>query len=215
VKRNVADGWRHRALWLLVLAGVVAGCAGMGVPAGSNTIYLVGHGWHTGIVLPWTDEVARAWPPGLHVRQARYVEVGWGEREFYPAPRNSSGAALRALFWRNESVLHLVAFDAPVSDYFPAAERVAVGIDSAAYRRLIAAVGASFARAGDGRALPLAAGLYGDSRFYGSRDRYHLFNTCNVWTADKLRQAGLPVAPWRAITTGMLLRQARGLGRAE
>lgn len=206
---------RYWALWPCALMALLAGCAGMRAPAGPHTIYLVGHGWHTGIVLPWSEEVARAWPPGLHVGQARYVEIGWGEREFYPAPRNSSGAALRALFWRNESVLHLVAFDAPVADYFPAAERVAVGIDSAAYRRLIAAVGASFARAGEGRAEPVAAGLYGNSRFYRSRDTYHLFNTCNVWTADKLRQAGLPVAPWRAITTGMLLRQARDLGHAE
>lgn len=190
-------------------------CAAARVPSGPHTVWLVGHGWHTGLVLPWSEEVARAWPAGLHLGRARYVEVGWGERAFYPAPHNDSGAAMRALLWRNASVLHLVAFDTAVPSYFPVAQRVALDLDGDSYRRLVGAIGASFDRDPDGRAVDVGAGLYGDGRFYGSRDRYHLFNTCNVWTAQKLKTAGLPLAPWRAITTGMLLRQARDFGRAE
>lgn len=156
-----------------------------------------------------------AWPPGVHAGRARYVEIGWGEAAFYPASQNDSGAALRALFWRNASVLHVVAFDAPIASYFPLAQRVALDLDSDAYRRLVAAVGESFERGADGQAIEIGAGLYGDSRFYRSREHYHMFNTCNVWTARILKAAGLPLAPWRAVTTGMLLHQARNLGRGE
>lgn len=206
---------RHRGWCVFGLAVLLAACVAPRAPVGPHTIYLVSHGWHTGIVLPWNDDVARAWPAGLHLRQARFVEVGWGEQEFYPAPQNDSGRALKALFWRNPSVLHLVAFDAPVSDYFLAAERVPLRLDADRYRRLIAALGESFARDVAGGAMVFGVGLYGDSRFYRARDRYHLFNTCNVWTAGKLKAAGLPLAPWRAVTTGMLMRQARNLTRAE
>ena len=159
--------------------------------------------------------MTQAWPPGVHANRSRYVEVGWGEAAFYPAPQNDSGAAVRALFWRNASVLHIVAFDAPIASYFPSAQRVALDLDSDAYRRLVAAVGESFERGADGQSIEVGAGLYGDSRFYRSRERYHLFNTCNVWTARKLHAAGLPLAPWRAVTTGMLLQQVRNLGRGE
>lgn len=166
-------------------------------------------------MLSWTEDVARAWPTGLHPGQARFVEVGWGERAFYAAPRNSVSGAVRALFWPNESVLHLVAFDVPVSEYFEGAERVVLELDEEGYRRLVAAIGDSFARAADGAARPDGPGLYGNSRFYRSRERYHLFHTCNVWTAEKLQAAGVPLAPWRAVTAGMLLRQARQLSPTE
>jgi hypothetical protein len=58
---------------------------------------------------------------------------------------------------------------------------------------------------------PLGSGLYGDSRFYPARETFHLFNTCNVWTARALRSAGLPVRD--AITTEGLMAQVRRLGR--
>lgn len=166
-------------------------------------------------MLPWTEDVARAWPTGLHPGQARFVEVGWGERTFYPAPRNSVSGAVRALLWPNESVLHLVAFDVAVAEYFAGAERVVLELDEEGYRRLVTAIGDSFARAADGAARPDGPGLYGNSRFYRSRERYHLFHTCNVWTAEKLQAAGVPLAPWRAVTAGMLLRQARPLSPPE
>lgn len=199
----------------IALAFGLCACATPPAPSGPHTVWLVGHGWHTGIVLPRSDAMTQVWPKGAHAGRARYVEVGWGEAEFYPAPHNNSGAALRALFWRNASVLHVVGFDAPVEIFFPLAQRVALELDSDAYRRLVTALGDSFERTADGRAVDIGVGLYGDSRFYRSHERYHLFNTCNVWTARKLKTAGVPLAPWRAVTTGMLLHQARHLGRLE
>ena len=202
---------KRNGLFVAALTIMLVACAsvGSGRPVGPHTIYIVSHGWHTGIVLAWSDEVARVWPRGLHAQGRRYVEVGWGERDFYPAPGFSVGLAAKALLWRNDSVLHLVAFDEPVEQYFAAADRVALGLDAEGYARLIGALGESFARDSDGGAAALGPGLYGDSQFYFSRERYHLFNTCNVWTAHKLKTAGVPVAPWRALTAGQLMRQVR------
>jgi hypothetical protein len=60
--------------------------------------------------------------------------------------------------------------------------------------------------------MSLGPGLYGNSRFYLSRETYHLFNTCNVWTARALRAAGLPITPARAISVESLMSQARKFG---
>lgn len=202
--------------WYVVLCVclfVPAGCVSSvpRTPHQDYTIYLVSHGWHAGIVLPWTAEAARAWPAGLHLKRPRFVEVGWGERDYYPAPGFRFGLALKALFWRNDSVLHIVGFDAPVEVYFRASERVALGLSTAEYARLTAAIAASFARGPDGRAHFIGPGLYGDSGFYLARESYHLFRTCNVWTARTLKQAGLPFRPATAFSTGNLLDQARGM----
>lgn len=206
----------HLVVFACLLGSV--GCASSPPPrtlGADHTIYLVSHGWHAGIVVPWRGETARAWPAGLHLGRARYVEVGWGERDFYPAAEFRLGGALKALFWRNESVLHLVAFDEPVERYFAASERVALRLSVEEYARLVAAIGASFERDKNGRAQVLGAGLYGDSRFYLSRETYHLFRTCNVWSARALRAAGLRFYPAGALSTTALLNQARRIEQPD
>ena len=72
---------------------------------------------------------------------------------------------------------------------------------------------ANFAADGEGKTESLGRGLYGDSRFYSSKESYHIFNTCNVWTARALRRAGLATHPSSAITVDDLMGQLRGQGR--
>ncbi|WP_456377242.1 DUF2459 domain-containing protein [Thiolapillus sp.] len=74
-------------------------------------------------------------------------------------------------------------------------------------------IGDSFARNAAGSASDLGPGLYGNSRFYLSRERYHLFNTCNVWVARQLRRAGLPINPVRSIRVEGLMSRVRKFGR--
>lgn len=199
------------------LLGCVGCASNSTAPASGadHTVYLVSHGWHAGIVLSWRAETAHAWPAGLHLGDARHVEIGWGERDFYPAAAFRLGGALKALFWRNESVLHVVAFDQPVERYFAASERVALRLSAEQYARLVAAIGASFERDKDGRAQVLGAGLYGDSRFYLSQEHYHLFRTCNVWSARIMRAAGLEFYPAGALSTTALLNQARRIEQPD
>ena len=60
--------------------------------------------------------------------------------------------------------------------------------------------------------MPLDPGLYGNGRFYLSGETYHLFNTCNVWTARVLSNAGLPLSPAFAIHVSDLMSQVREHG---
>ena len=62
----------------------------------------------------------------------------------------------------------------------------------------------SFARAGDA-AQSLGRG------FYPGRETFHLFRTCNVWTAGALRAAGLQVQS--ALSVEGIMAQVRPLSR--
>jgi Protein of unknown function (DUF2459) len=57
--------------------------------------------------------------------------------------------------------------------------------------------------------------LYGDSKFYSARGRYHLLYTCNTWIADALRAAGLPITPVYAMTAGNLMWQVSRLPKTS
>jgi uncharacterized protein (TIGR02117 family) len=177
-----------------------------------HRIHVVSHGWHAGIVVRAADVPADAWLARREFADAEYLEVGWGDRAYYQATDPSLWLGLRALLWPNPGVLHIVAFSGAPEREFPAAEIVALQITSQGLARLVDAVAASHDRDADGRPIAFGPGLYGRSRFYASRDRFHLFATCNLWTAALLREAGIALDPLGWPTAGALFARLRQQG---
>ncbi len=66
----------------------------------------------------------------------------------------------------------------------------------------------SYARDGTGHTIRLARGYTDNSAFYLATGRYHLFNTCNTWTAKALRAAGCPLVAALTLTASQLMDQA-------
>jgi len=172
----------------------------------------VRHAWHTGIVLRRQDIPAGVWPERDEFPGIEYLEIGWGDRDFYQAREPSSGMALRAALLSGPSVVHVAGFSGPVTRFFAGAEVLEVRLARPDFERLCAFVAGAHARDPAGRAIPLGASLYGAGRFYAGRERYSVFATCNTWTARALRAAGLPMAPARALTAGAVMRQLRAIG---
>ena len=177
------------------------------------SIYLVSHGWHAGIVLQRRTLSDRIKVLQRDFAGADYLEVGWGDSDFYQTPDPHFGLILKAGLFPTKSVLHLVGFDGDVVSYFPYSEIIEIKITPEQLDRLGRHIAASFAADGEGKTLSLGRGLYGNSQFYRSRESYHLFNTCNVWTARALRKIGLATHPASAIMVEDLMAQLRELGR--
>ncbi|MBL9098934.1 MAG: DUF2459 domain-containing protein, partial [Alphaproteobacteria bacterium] len=83
-------------------------------------------------------------------------------------------------------------------------EEVTLTLDADQFARLVDHLHASFDRSGDRVAGP---GIYAFSRFYPATGEFHLFNTCNTWTARALAAAGLEVDPSGVQTARELMRQ--------
>ncbi|MFO8024910.1 MAG: DUF2459 domain-containing protein [Pseudomonadota bacterium] len=191
-------------LWLGACAAPPEGLFPPGEGEPVIPIYLVSHGWHAGIVIEREAIPAGLLPEQADFPDARYLEIGWGDRDYYTRWDSHRGHLLKAGLWPTSSVLHLVGFSEPVTDYFPHSEIIYLELSRDGFARMCRYLDARFAR-DNGSATALQPGLYGESRFYPSRDTYHLFNTCNVWTARALRAAGCPVTPAFNITVDRLL----------
>jgi uncharacterized protein (TIGR02117 family) len=198
----------------------VAGCLGpiAGLyppPPGepSRTVWVVDHGWHTSLVVRAEDIPADLWPERADFPGARLLEVAWGDRDFYVAPRGTIALALKAVFASTGSVLHVVGVTLPVTRYFPDNEVVELDLSGPGFVALVRFIDAAHQRGPGTRAPRLGAGLYGDSGFYPSGAGYGLLTTCNTWTASALRAAGLGITPLWAVTAGGVLAQVRPLGR--
>lgn len=172
-----------------------------------QSVYLVDHGWHTGIVVPANalnavlPFLARDFP------NARFYEVGWGDYDFYQAEENTLGLALQALIWPGDGVLHIAGFSIAPERYFYGGEVLALSLSNEAMTKLQHFIRDAFVLPGQGNRL--REGLYGDSHFYSAKGTFHLFNTCNSWVAEGLDRAGVPISTFLTITSGNVLRQTR------
>ena len=185
-------------------------------PLGQNEppkiIYLVSHGWHAGIVVRRADIPSGTWPQHNDFHQAEYLEVGWGDKDYYMTPEPHLGIVLKAGLLPSASVLHIVGFSGAVTRYFPHSEIIRIELSAAGFERLCTYFENSYARDETGLSQPLDLALYGDGGFYLSRETYHAFNTCNVWTARVLRDAGCPITPAVTLTVDSLMNTAARFG---
>jgi len=199
----------------LLLCCLLCGCAASPVavlpeaPAVAS-IFLVPQGGHTGIAVRRADIPAPLWPEKRDFPAADFLEVGWGERDFYMAQTAGPWLSFKAAFLPNRSVLHVAGVRGDLAAFFPQSEIVEIRLSRPALDGLLRYVDQAFARDGRAAAQALGPGHYGDSRFYPGRETFHLLRTCNVWTAGALRAAGLPVR--NAITLDGLMAQVRPRG---
>jgi uncharacterized protein (TIGR02117 family) len=205
-----------RAAPVLVAVALAAGCVGPSASRGTAssdelayTIWVVDHGWHTAIVVRRTDIDATIWPEVNDFVDAAFVEVAWGDREFYMADRATGWLAVKAALFTSGSVLHVVGFGAPVDTYFPGSAVVELRVSRRGFDAMTRLFHEEYQRDEQSRSARLAPGLYGASRFYAARSRYHLFNTCNTWVARALRAAGLDVTSAGIVTAGGVMQEAR------
>ena len=184
----------------------------MQTPVGTPVIaiYLVAHDGHTGIAVPRARIPLGLWPESGDFPQAEYLEVGWGNRDFYYGRIQGFWGTLGATL-PSPSVLHVAGFRGPPAQYFRASEVIELAVPAEGFANLVRYIHEAHERTGALPAASLGSGLYGDSRFYPAWESFHLFRTCNVWTAQALRAAGLPVVD--SITMEGLMSQAREIGK--
>lgn len=198
---------RWKCIWLALLSGALASCTEpldwSGDGPSARTVYVFSNGWHSDIIVARADLPPDRIPESGDFADKRFVMFGWGDRDYYMTPDPGLWITLKAALWPTPSVMHLVGFDHPPAEMFPDAEIIGLSLSDAAFARLVDHLEQSF----KGGGVPLRTGLYDNSSFYEARGRFHLFNTCNRWTARGLKAAGLPVVTFGVITAADVMRQ--------
>ena len=183
------------------------------------TVYLLDNGFHTDLAVPRAALVegggalAEA-TAGLALGD--WVLVGWGDATFYVDQSPIQGRLLdgaRAFFKPgNASVVMLDPQASDPTRRFRPENRQALRLSAAGMAALRTRVQASLAIDAAGRPITAAARPGDDARFFASRETFWVGHLCNHWTAQLLSAAGLPIRPFRAVTSGEVMRTA---ARAE
>jgi len=219
-RRGRISNWRRLALALAAIPGLylLAAIIGALVPVNRGwiepvrgiTIYIADNGLHADLVLPvreagldWAPLVPRsdfAAPPP----SARWVAFGAGERRVYldtPTWSDITPRTAWAGIAGGQRVMHVEY----VADPTYAAREIRVTPEQ--YRRLWAAVRASFALDSRGRPVRIDHPGYGPGdAFYEGVGRASAIDTCNHWLASRLRLAGIKAPLWSPFVEGLVWR---------
>jgi len=202
-----------------LLVALAAGCSPLPPVAPPETfpsgafVYLVNHGWHVGIAIERQEVSAAIWPESAEFSGFRYLEVGWGDADYYPTAQGTIGLALKAAFRSKGSVLHVAAFDAAPPEFFGRSKIIEVTLSRRGLEDLARFIHATYVLDASDRPVVLAPGLYGHSAFYRATGQYRLQDNSNSWTARALAVAGCPIDTEGAITAGGVMHEARRFGR--
>ena len=121
-----------------------------------------------------------------------HLAIGWGDRRFFldtPTWWDVRPATLiAAAIGSDATLLHVEHIPAPATTD-RTTRRIVLTPDQ--YRRLAAFIRASLAPGG--RAIH---GYFDYDAFYPARGHYDAVHSCNDWTGDALRHAGVRVGAW-------------------
>lgn len=174
-------------------------------PLRNNTVFVVGHGWHTGFVIPASKANIRLPFLKKRFKNTAYYEFGWGDKGFYQANEITTGLSIQALFWPTETVMHVVALKKDPLKYFKSSRIVKFKLSDSELFSLIHFIKNSFFHNKSGNVFSLTKGLYGNSQFYKGEGDYYLMNTCNKWTAKGLKSSGFNISTFFKFTESSII----------
>ena len=177
-------------------------------PKNGVPIFVETNGVHVSLILPTAaagedlSDLIRAehmTNPDLY---GTHFMIGWGHGAVY---RNAqtwgdvrSGDIGLAIIGSDDTTLHIYHLINPQ----PSSIRKEFRVTEVQYRTIVSEVRASF-KLNNGRSTAYTA--YGPNNlFYDSVGHYSALNTCNEWTANVLRKAGVRVGVWTPMPGGVM-----------
>lgn len=184
-----------------------------GNAADQYTVYIVNNNLHTGIIIPVNGESLKRISGMKFFMNFMYADIGWGEERFYQDPDDNFCMAARAVFFPNSSVIRMEGYDS-VGPYFVSWSDYTVELifTREQFIKLSDFIGNSFKKDTTEDFIVASKRHSGSVIFFKSVYRYCLFNTCNTWVADALKNSGFEVSGFPVITARQLYYGIRDKG---
>ncbi len=169
----------------------------------THKIFLINLGWHTGLLLQ-SKEVSEKLKSSLEeFREYPFVEIGWGDRDFYRSSGYSVWQGFKALFFSSGAVLHVAGF-VNLQGVIAGNEVVELEITDDGFKKLENYILQSLVLDSQNGASPCGPSLYGSGHFYEAKGEFGIGYTCNSWVSEALVQAGCGISNKHKRSSGLL-----------
>lgn len=177
-----------------------------------KVIYLVKISWHTGIIFRTNQVDTTIWKSIKEFEDYKYVDVGWGDKEFYQHTGFDIDLAVKALFMKTSSTLRIGGFNNPIENYIQSTDYAEkLFLSEKKYDRLCRYIQSTYYLE-NGSTQIYSERFGGAVKFYWANGYYTCFNACNTWVAKALKFAGYKVDD-NIILSEQLFRQTVNYGK--
>ena len=160
----------------------------------SIDIYLIKQYWHTAIVINRENIDSLIFPEITLFNKFKFIDIGWGDEEFYQHPDFDAELAFKALFYNTPSTLRIEGIGISKESYFNISEIVIkIIVTQEQLRKILLFISNTVYRDSNGNPVLLSERGLGRVKFFKANGEYYLFNTCNTWLARGLKQAGVNI----------------------
>lgn len=180
-------------------------------PDEKHSIYVSSISWHTGIVIPTSTFPENIWPREINYANAAWLEIGWGDADYFPAEGFNPWFALKAVFWPTSSVLQIKPVYGPVEASYSNTNVAKLEIDNEQLEKIKDYLIGEFELSGNAKLIPVTAGP-SNSYFFKGSSSYYFPKNSNVWAAKALKDTGFSLNPFWYQTTGKVVRKAGEFG---
>ena len=179
------------------------------------TIYVASDGWHSAIIFSRALLPSGAVPEAADFPKAAYLSFDWGDAAYFPAREPTFAMTLSAALVPTRAVIRLTGLRRHPKQAYPKSTVLELKVSHAGFRKLIAYLDGTFDRNQAARARSVEPGNDAFSLFYKATGKFHLFNTCNTWTARGLAAAGWPIQVFGIISGDDLMAELRPLAAKQ
>lgn len=210
---RAAVGWPLFVVGLYMLAALV----GSHIPANSDwkqpsegvDIFVETNGVHVSLVVPISaagedlSELIRPDQLSDPMLYGTHAMIGWGHGRVYRNAQTwsdvKSGDIASAIGGSDFTTLHIYHLIDPQA--LP--HRKKLKVSQRQFRSIISQIRATFRLSKEGQSIAHAA-YAPDNIFYDSYGHYSAIQTCNSWTGDILRNAGVRIGAWTPLPGGVM-----------
>lgn len=212
------------AIVIVIILYIIVGIVGSLIPVNTNQpseekyfqIFIQSNGVHTDIVMPvknelldWRDFVDPAHTKAGNVEFA-FVAFGWGDLGFYETTPEyadlSPGIAFKALFLDSPAAMHVKFKHYMIEDD----NSISIKVTREQYEALALYIKNSFSRDENGAPSNIPNLHYAQNdTFYHAEGSLTLLKTCNTWTNNALKHAGLRASLWTPFVEGIFYSYSR------
>lgn len=170
------------------------------------TVYISRNNWHTGIIIKTElikNELRELFP---NIIEYEWIDIGWGDEEFYQHDGFNTDLAVQALFVNTPSVLRIEGIMMNVNNYLSYSDSfIKMKFNEHNFNNLLNFIFSSLKI--ENEKPILKSSRAGKIFFYSSTLNYNAFYTCNTWIAEGLAESGFPINPFLILTSQKLFSE--------
>jgi hypothetical protein len=180
----------------------------------SISIYLVKANWHTGLMIPVNDFTKKILPVLSYFEGFEYVDIGWGDAEFYQSPGFNICLAAYAILLPTPSVIRIDGYKFPIERVVEWREfAIQFVLTKDSFLKMADFINQSFKYDDYKKVIISSRDKERPIIFFKSVHYYFFMRTCNTWAAEAIQSTGVEIDTFGLVTAGQLYFKLSRFGK--